>query len=204
MSARSTIFDSIRHALGSLPSRAAYPVYDSSMAEPTWLAGISDLEYLFAEKLILAGGRFFPTPSACAQWLKADGTTCLYLDPVLAELTPSFAEAGLEITSEYNREKVDRIDAAVTLATAAIAESATIVLTDAVTTSRLSALAPWRHIAAIPRSSLHRSIGDAVAMLPNDPNVVWVTGPSKTADVEGILIQGVHGPGEQGGFFLER
>ena len=29
------------------------------------------------------------------------------------------------------------------------------------------------------------------------PNTIWCTGPSKTADVEGILIEGVHGPGEQ-------
>ena len=33
--------------------------------------------------------------------------------------------------------------------------------------------------------------------LGNDPNTIWVTGPSKTADVEGILIEGVHGPGAQ-------
>ena len=39
---------------------------------------------------------------------------------------------------------------------------------------------------------------DAIAALPEDPNGIWVTGPSKTADVEGILIQGVHGPGIQG------
>jgi len=36
-----------------------------------------------------------------------------------------------------------------------------------------------------------------VTSLGTDPNVIWVTGPSKTADVEGILIEGVHGPGEQ-------
>jgi len=42
-----------------------------------------------------------------------------------------------------------------------------------------------------------QSVAQAVAMLGDDPNTIWVTGPSKTADVEGILIEGVHGPGRQ-------
>lgn len=45
--------------------------------------------------------------------------------------------------------------------------------------------------------SLVRTIPDAIAAFGDSPNIIWCTGPSKTADVEGILIEGVHGPGEQ-------
>ena len=60
-----------------------------------------------------------------------------------------------------------------------------------------SALAPWVHVAVVRREDIHCDISQAVAALGDDPNVIWCTGPSKTADVEGILIEGVHGPGEQ-------
>ena len=50
---------------------------------------------------------------------------------------------------------------------------------------------------------IHRHVADAIAALGDDPNVIWCTGPSKTADVEGILIEGVHGPGEQIALIVE-
>ena len=46
-------------------------------------------------------------------------------------------------------------------------------------------------------ASIFADLPEAVAALGTDPNVIWCTGPSKTADVEGILIEGVHGPGAQ-------
>jgi len=49
----------------------------------------------------------------------------------------------------------------------------------------------------VRRSTIHRTIPDAIAAFGDSPNIIWCTGPSKTADVEGILIEGVHGPGEQ-------
>ena len=53
------------------------------------------------------------------------------------------------------------------------------------------------HVAVLERSEIHRSIPDGIAAFGDSPYIIWCTGPSKTADVEGILIEGVHGPGEQ-------
>ena len=72
-----------------------------------------------------------------------------------------------------------------------------IVINDASTSSRLAALAPWVHVAVLRAGDLWPDIPTALANLGDDPNSIWITGPSKTADVEGILIEGVHGPGEQ-------
>jgi L-lactate dehydrogenase complex protein LldG len=85
----------------------------------------------------------------------------------------------------------------------AIAETGTVILSDATTSSRLAALAPWAHVAVIPRGALYPDLPAAVAALGSDPNVIWCTGPSKTADVEGILIEGVHGPGAQIAMFAD-
>ena len=49
----------------------------------------------------------------------------------------------------------------------------------------------------VERDTMFSDLPAAVAAFGNDRNVVWCTGPSKTADVEGILIEGVHGPGVQ-------
>lgn len=201
MNSRKAIFDGIRAALSPLQERTSYPDYSAVMAEPQWLPGETDSKALFEKRLAIVGGRYFAAAADCARWLKADGATLLYLAPELAHLEPVFAEE-LTVTREYSRERVDQIDAAVTLASGAIAESGTIVLSDGETSDRLAALAPWRHVAAIPVDKLFRTISDAIAALPADPNVIWITGPSKTADVEGILIQGVHGPGQQGAFFV--
>jgi L-lactate dehydrogenase complex protein LldG len=72
-----------------------------------------------------------------------------------------------------------------------------LILDDDKTSDRLAALSPWVHVAVLYSEEIHRTIPEAIAALGDSPNIIWATGPSKTADVEGILIEGVHGPGEQ-------
>ncbi|MBC2604006.1 LutC/YkgG family protein [Puniceicoccus vermicola] len=123
-----------------------------------------------------------------------------YCPEDLQEIISPWLPEGVELRSTFDRSLVDEYDFGVTRGTFAIAETGTIALQDQKTPDRLGALAPWTHIAVVEKSNLLPTVVQAIQSLPKDPNVIWVTGPSKTADVEGILIEGVHGPGIQACF----
>jgi len=194
--AREQIFSSVRAALAPLPERTARPVFSKDVAEPHWLAAEVDALALFQKRAEATGTKCFTDLESCAAWLRSQGVRTVYIPAPLTRLALLCSEFS-EVTSEYTRARVNEIDAAFTPAAGAIAESGSIILSDESTPDRLAALAPWHHIALVSRAEIHRTIADALAAMPDDPNLIWVTGPSKTADVEGILIQGVHGPGAQ-------
>jgi L-lactate dehydrogenase complex protein LldG len=84
-----------------------------------------------------------------------------------------------------------------------LAESGTLVLSSATERVQVASLAPPIHIALYRRTQLVGSLDEVLAKLPisNSPDhptagrsVVFITGTSRTADIEQILIRGVHGP----------
>lgn len=85
-----------------------------------------------------------------------------------------------------------------------LAETGGLVLSSQTEGAQLASLAPPVHIALYRQSQLVGSLEDVLAKLPvSNPSgrlspgrsVVIVTGTSRTADIEQILIRGVHGPG---------
>lgn len=203
MSDREQVFSSIRRSLtraaaGKVP--APLPEWDGSMVASRPLREAQDLMALFGSKFESVGGRLahgFASLSAllaeCAQ-----GGRLAFIDPVLrAEAEASGALKGFEITDSFDRARVDDYAFGITRATAGIAESGSLVITGGDTASRLGALAPWVHVAVLEKTRVVPAIADAIALFGGERNAVFVTGPSKTADVEGILIKGVHGPGIQ-------
>jgi L-lactate dehydrogenase complex protein LldG len=194
---REAILSRVRGALAPLHQRAPLPAYDSEMAVMRGLIAGRDLAELFAERLLRVGGRALATPDALVAHLRSGGWLQGYCDPALwPSLAPHFGP-DFSVTTEFDRRRVDDYAFGITRAAGAIAESGTIVLNDALTSRRLAALAPWVHVAVVERATLFSDVPQAVAALGTDRNVIWCTGPSKTADVEGILIEGVHGPGAQ-------
>ena len=93
-----------------------------------------------------------------------------------------------------------------------LAESGTLVLSSATERVQVSSLAPPIHIALYRRNQLVGSLDEVLAKLPilnrqDAPtagrSVVFITGTSRTADIEQILIRGVHGPGEVHAILVE-
>lgn len=194
---RETILSRVRGALAPLHHRAPLPEYDIELAVMRNLVDGRDLVDVFAERIQRVHGRAMRTVGDLTDFLRAGQWLRGYCDPMLwTQLAAGFGpEFGVE--TEFDRARIDDYAFGITRAAGAIAESGTIILNDATTSRRLAALAPWTHVAVVDRSTVFPDIPSAIAALGTDPNVIWVTGPSKTADVEGILIEGVHGPGQQ-------
>jgi L-lactate dehydrogenase complex protein LldG len=93
-----------------------------------------------------------------------------------------------------------------------LAESGTLVLSSATEGVQVASLAPPIHVALYRRSQLVGSLDEVLAKLPISKSpqhpsasrsVVFVTGTSRTADIEQILIRGVHGPREVHAILVE-
>ena len=195
---RSTIFSKIEAATSALKSKAPYPDYDPTLVHSVPKLEGTDLWEIFARNFAAVNGKPMDSIATLAAFLVDSHQLRGYCDPALFETVGShLAAAGLTVETEYDRTSYDDYQFGVTRATGAIAESGTVILDDDRTSHRLAALSPWVHVAVVNRSEIHRTIPDAIAAFGQSPNIIWATGPSKTADVEGILIEGVHGPGEQ-------
>ncbi|MSR61965.1 MAG: lactate utilization protein [Planctomycetes bacterium] len=90
----------------------------------------------------------------------------------------------------------------VTCAQWGIAETGTLVLESAEERHRLISLVPPVHVALLPAARLLGTLGEALAAVrgstgaPSSRTITFVTGPSRTADIELTLVVGVHGPRE--------
>ncbi|MFP3882868.1 MAG: lactate utilization protein C [Actinomycetota bacterium] len=103
----------------------------------------------------------------------------------------------LEERLEHNLSYLD-LDVGVTGADAALAESGTLVLTHGKGRPRMASLAPEIHIALLEVSFIERTLAHWAHENPRlageTTNLVFVSGPSRTGDIEQQLNLGVHGP----------
>lgn len=196
--ARTRIFQQIQSATDALKDKTALPEYDVAVTHSAPKLEGSDLWEIFSRNFKAVHGRPMSSVEELAAFLQSGKQVHGYCDPVLFDgIGSKLVAAGMTVETTYDRERYDDYQFGITRATGAIAESGSVIIDDERTSHRLAALSPWVHVAVLQRGEIHRTISDAIAALGDSPNIIWCTGPSKTADVEGILIEGVHGPGEQ-------
>jgi L-lactate dehydrogenase complex protein LldG len=94
----------------------------------------------------------------------------------------------------------------------AVTETGSLVLSSLTEGTQMASLAPPVHVALYRRRQVLCSLDEVLGKLPvsRDPNeasparsVVFITGASRTADIEQILIRGVHGPREVHAILVE-
>jgi L-lactate dehydrogenase complex protein LldG len=82
----------------------------------------------------------------------------------------------------------------------ALADTGTLVMLASAQEARLISLLPPMHIAIVEHERLLTGLDELLSILPHPAeqtsSMVLITGPSRTADIEQILVRGVHGPGE--------
>ncbi|HEY6319696.1 MAG TPA: lactate utilization protein [Acidimicrobiia bacterium] len=122
-------------------------------------------------------------------------------DPALERLASALQVAGHTIVRPHEpsyREALPDAAVGVTRCRAAIADTGTLMLVFDAAHPRSTSLLPRTHLAVVEHDDLVDSLGDALARVPSPaPSAVtFVTGPSRSADIEQILTLGVHGPAQ--------
>lgn len=95
---------------------------------------------------------------------------------------------GIQSTAEIWDAEVG-----VTTAVCAVAETGSVLLRAGPGHHRLASLAPPVHLVLV--SEVVTTLAEGLSRVGNRTSVL-ATGPSRTADIEGVLVRGVHGPGQ--------
>ena len=126
----------------------------------------------------------------------------------LQTLIPLCREQSIKLIQDGLRQHLGGIDVGLTWAEYGVAETGTVVMDSSREDIRLAGMISEIHAVLLPAtaifpdtSSLTRRLQDDIENSPNF--TAFITGPSRTADIERVLTLGVHGPLEVHIYILE-
>ncbi len=202
---RESMLDKVRMALARRPGMAPGAAPDIYSSPPR--TNPADRVDMFTRALEALAGRVVRCPdrdharAAVAAMIAGKSAVASEAEYLRACGIATLPGVSSEFSSpaEY-RQACAGADFGITSADYALADTGTLVLIAGRQESRLVSLLPPAHIAVVPVSRILDGLDQLMAAIPRPADItssmVFITGPSRTADIEQILVRGVHGPGE--------
>ena len=116
---------------------------------------------------------------------------------IISKISSNFV-TDAQITEKTLAGELFDCDLGITAAQFGIAETGTLVLESEKEFNRLASLVPPVHVCVLDAANIRQTLGETLEILEKDLSraVTFITGPSRTSDIELTLAIGVHGPGE--------
>ncbi|MFH0785510.1 MAG: lactate utilization protein [Pseudomonadota bacterium] len=135
---------------------------------------------------------------------RTQGTILVPVTPLVIRhgLKTLLENAGVEVLNKRFRDSGQFPGAGITFSNFAMADTGTVVLESTDEDIRLATTLPEKHFVLVdPTTILADNLAAAAPMAAlhqgNDPKfIAYITGPSRTADIERVLTIGCHGPRE--------
>lgn len=201
---RDAILSDIRAALGRLAGAPVPPLPVSAQVPPRQPGDPTAELGMLLDEIGKVGGKTLILPEgglgdALAALVEAEGIkkAMCWQTPALQALGVEriLAGLGVEIVSPYaGKETLASCDLGVTGVDAALPETGTLLLRGAPDRPRIVSLLPRVHLALLRPAALRADLSPAFAEVTGQGYFVFVTGPSRTADIELTVTIGVHGP----------
>jgi L-lactate dehydrogenase complex protein LldG len=204
MNAREQIIADVRLALKRRTDSPVAPIPVSARIAPRVPGDANaEIEMLLGEIAKLGGATRriarAEMPAALAEIVRAESVkkATLWETREMKEMgvADALRDLGVEIISPHaNKRALAECDLGITSADAAFPETGTLLLRSSPEKPRAVSLVPRVHLAIIAPEILRADLMPAFAEIKRDGYWVFVTGPSRTADIELTVTIGVHGP----------
>ncbi len=187
MSSRDAILSTLRR---NAPSLAPLPEPPAAITYP-------DLQRQFADAFTSVGGNFLPVASpeqASAELAKLDAYAQASR---IASLVPGIGAANVDLDALENPHQLEGIQFAIIPAVFGVAENGAVWIPGSTLGPQRAIFVVAEHLALVlPAGEVVTTMHDAYERIKVErPGFgLFISGPSKTADIEQSLVIGAHGP----------
>jgi L-lactate dehydrogenase complex protein LldG len=160
---------------------------------------------LLRQRLTEAGASLIEStgPHQLAAALSQFTDTLLFLEDhpwlqTAAALLPDNSSTNFTVISETVIPEPALDFTAVTIGLGAVYETGSVLLGSRSPLAFRLSLCPRRHIVVVPADQASLTMDEALDLTSREPSglVTWITGPSRTADIEKVLVLGAQGASE--------